>query len=502
MTKVLPFPFITTATDFSSNCIQEGNVNFDIDMNDDQEQQTSDIPDIPSQEKPSNLYYMSAACVSMGVQFVWAFEVAYGTPFLLDLGLSKRGTSLVWLAGPLSGLLVQPYIGYMSDKTRVTSYGKRTPYVMFGCLLTVTSLIALSTCEQTWTGVIAIYILDFSVNVIQSSSRCLLMDLPLPEQQVVVSAWSTRASNFGNAFGYLIGLIAWAEYLPWRQVSILCWIAAVVLTVSTIVSIFSLKEWTWTSTDATQNATLFNNEQQEYNLVHESFMPDYASVLSNDTNDDQDDCLYKYCRPLYIYLATWRTLPHYIRQVLYIQFFVWLTWFPLFIYGTQYIIENDPEHNVTSGSKVLFVNSIVSTLTATFITRVRGTLQQKWLFGNLFLFALCWTTLLSQSYFLDKMIIAIAGISWAISIWVPYSYIGTYISRCANEKNQFIGGKLIGISNISIVIPQFLSSIINLTAFSYGLSLPQIFCLGSFGCLVAAMLIRTLPPIDCQDFSM
>lgn len=76
-----------------------------------------------------------------GLQIVWSVELSNGSPYLLSLGMSKALLAGVWLAGPLTGALVQPYIGILSDRCRV-SWGKRKPFMIAGALgVVVTSMI-------------------------------------------------------------------------------------------------------------------------------------------------------------------------------------------------------------------------------------------------------------------------------------------------------------------------------------------------------------------------
>ena len=107
-------------------------------------------------------------------------------PFLLGLGLSKSLLALVWIAGPLSGTLVQPYVGIKSDRCRI-SWGKRKPFMIGGAIATSISLLALSWTKNIVGGflslfgadpaskgvritaivwaVLFVYVLDFSINV-------------------------------------------------------------------------------------------------------------------------------------------------------------------------------------------------------------------------------------------------------------------------------------------------------------------------------------------------
>lgn len=64
------------------------------------------------------------------------------TPYLLQLGLTKSKTSLVWIAGPLSGLIIQPLIGVIADRSR-SKWGRRRPFMVFGSLVVAFCLIVL-----------------------------------------------------------------------------------------------------------------------------------------------------------------------------------------------------------------------------------------------------------------------------------------------------------------------------------------------------------------------
>ncbi|KAJ2312829.1 hypothetical protein IWW51_006199, partial [Coemansia sp. RSA 2702] len=82
-----------------------------------------------------------------GIQFVWTVELGYGTPYLLSLGLSKPLMTLVWMAGPLSGLLIQPIVGRLSDKC-TSSLGRRRPYIIGGAAFVITSVILIAYAKE------------------------------------------------------------------------------------------------------------------------------------------------------------------------------------------------------------------------------------------------------------------------------------------------------------------------------------------------------------------
>lgn len=89
-------------------------------------------------------WYLALLTVSIGgLQIVWSVELSNGSPYLLSLGMSKALVAFVWLAGPLTGVLVQPYIGIRSDRCRI-SWGKRKPFMIAGTLGTVASSMTLA----------------------------------------------------------------------------------------------------------------------------------------------------------------------------------------------------------------------------------------------------------------------------------------------------------------------------------------------------------------------
>ena len=147
----------------------------------------------------------------LGVQFTWTVELSYGTPFLVSLGLSKESTALVWLAGPIAGLVVQPLVGYWSDRSS-TSIGRRRPFILGGTAVVIFSIFLISFCETMGAALanvthlesskniqiafavigfckcISLDILDFSINTVQASCRILIVDVIPYEHQSTVNA--------------------------------------------------------------------------------------------------------------------------------------------------------------------------------------------------------------------------------------------------------------------------------------------------------------------------
>ena len=95
-----------------------------------------------------SIWYLILLTISIGgLQIAWSVELSNGSPFLLSLGLSKSMLALVWIAGPLSGVLVQPYVGLKSDNCRIT-WGKRRPFIIGGAIATIASLMLLGWARE------------------------------------------------------------------------------------------------------------------------------------------------------------------------------------------------------------------------------------------------------------------------------------------------------------------------------------------------------------------
>ena len=137
------------------------------------------------EESKSVLYLFILTLAIGGLQIAWSAETSNGSPFLLSLGMSKSLLALVWIAGPLGGVLVQPYVGIRSDNCRI-SWGKRRPFMIGGAIATAISFIALAWSKGIVHGFLGlfgadpeargvqvvtimwatvfVYILDFAIN--------------------------------------------------------------------------------------------------------------------------------------------------------------------------------------------------------------------------------------------------------------------------------------------------------------------------------------------------
>ncbi|KAK4049935.1 hypothetical protein OIV83_003759 [Microbotryomycetes sp. JL201] len=278
----------------------------------------------------SSLSLMALTVGLAGAQLTWTIEMAFGTPYLLSLGLSKTGTSLVWLAGPLSGLLVQPLIGAISDSSQ--SRYRRRAFIAGSASIVILSTLLVAYAREiggllaSWSGlgdwdpeqddalkrwaivvgVSGFYVLDFSLNGLQATLRALILDRSPGHQQPVANAWHGRMTHMGNIFGYLAGYIdlghwsgiKWVGGGQFRKLAVLsCFVMVICVTITC-----------WT--------------QPEKEFI-----------------DSPNGVGVKWTRAWSNIKHTIRHLPKPVRQVCFVQFCAWTAWFPFLFYSTSYVTE-------------------------------------------------------------------------------------------------------------------------------------------------------------------
>ncbi|HEY3130645.1 MAG TPA: MFS transporter [Acidobacteriota bacterium] len=143
----------------------------------------------------------------LGIQFGWGLQMANMSAIYEHLGASADQIPILWLAAPMTGLIVQPIIGNMSDRTW-GRLGRRRPYFLIGALLSTAALILMPHSSALWMAAGLLWILDASINISMEPFRAFVSDL-LPEEQ--------RTEGFAMQ-SLFIGLGAViASALPWMM---------------------------------------------------------------------------------------------------------------------------------------------------------------------------------------------------------------------------------------------------------------------------------------------
>ena len=158
-----------------------------------------------------------------GVALAWAVLIGHATAHLRKLGLSDGAVGLAWLAGPITGTLVQPIVGSLSDEC-TSRLGRRRPFMIIGSAMTFVGLVLFSQAGEiarllgdpvhakgggSRTGLViglaSFWVVDFAVNFLQTPTRALLADVVPAGQLPLGSALFAVANGFGKGVGYALG---------------------------------------------------------------------------------------------------------------------------------------------------------------------------------------------------------------------------------------------------------------------------------------------------------
>lgn len=421
-------------------------------------------------------WHLFTLSVSMGgAQMAWIVELAYGTPFLVALGISEQMTSLVWLAGPISGLIAQPLIGAISDSSH--SRFRRRKWVIGSTAVVFASILVLSYTteiaaiivdtlnigEGDWdphrisavkaTGIAiaitAFYFLDFALNGLQASLRNLLLDVTPAEQLNQANAWHGRMNHAGSIIGNGIGFLNLAAWpiLSWLGGDQFRKFSAVVL----IVLVGTVWITCWSHEEAAR-------PDQFRRQSRTSFFKIFADIFQSIKN-----------------------LPKPIRRVCFVQLFAWMGWFPFLFYSTLWVgqvmakehgIDPDKDVATRAGERALFLHAITAAVfgwllplltkrdrrllvfeddprdqdlvqTRGMVRRWRAEARREgktlrlprmpfmlrniWTAALLLFALLMGFALIVQTVWQATIIIASLGICWAVAMWIPFAIIMEYL---------------------------------------------------------------------------
>ncbi|KAL7284922.1 hypothetical protein ACG7TL_000010 [Trametes sanguinea] len=386
----------------------------------------------------------------LGVQVFWSVEMSYGTPYLLSLGLTKAAVAVVFLAGPISGLVVQPLIGVLADHSR-SRFGRRRPYMVVGCILCTAAMLLLGFTRPfaslflpnpsiandlltIWLAILALFTIDFSINAVQAVDRALIVDTLPSSDQADANAWAARMLGVGSVAGYFIGNVDMTAVFPFlgdTELEVLAVVGSFLLLLTHGITAFCTKEKVVVATKAPKK----------------SFVKELRDIWDNA-----------------------RTLPPVIRQICMIQFFSWMGWFPVLFYTSAFIGDlhkrssplpaDDPALDAEAtrlGTRALFYSAVLSLAAnillpffvaesarsrrllerklvqahksawAKMYERVKVGLATLWAAGHL-VFAVCmFATFFYSSVWGATFFTTLTGFAWSITQWAPFSLLAEAI---------------------------------------------------------------------------
>jgi len=247
----------------------------------------------------------------LGIQFGFALQGGFVSRIFQTLGAEKDALPLLWIAAPLTGLLVQPIVGYLSDRTWHPILGRRRPYFLIGAILSSIALLYMPHSPVLWMAVGTLWVLDASINISMEPFRALVAD-KLPEEQ----------RSYGFVLQTLIiGIGTWvASNLPWfvtamgvpnsaapgvvpPSVQVAFAIGAFVFLTSVCVTVFTTSEY------PPDDLASFEEEKK-----HGAFFRDVAHSI--------------------------RHMPRQMRAIGAVQFFSWFSFFSMWSMATPGLTEH------------------------------------------------------------------------------------------------------------------------------------------------------------------
>jgi maltose/moltooligosaccharide transporter len=176
-----------------------------------------------------------------GIQYSFGLQQANMSPIYAYLGADEGSLPFLWLAGPITGLLVQPIIGAMSDRT-VSRWGRRTPYFLIGALLCSLGLLAMPFSPTLWFAASLLWILDAANNVTMEPYRAYVSDRLNTDQHATGFLTQSAYTGLAQTLAYLTPtlLVLWgldkdalnANNIPY--ITVIAFMIGAVFSISTV----------------------------------------------------------------------------------------------------------------------------------------------------------------------------------------------------------------------------------------------------------------------------
>ena len=399
-------------------------------------------------KKFTTAQFLNFALGFFGLQFAWQMRIILSGPVTEGLGASPFIYGLIWLAGPFTGMVVQPLVGALSDKT-VSPLGRRRPYLLGGALLASLALLifpnsgGIADGLASLTGLhlpavtglliaaIMIWVIDACVNVAQGPYRALIPDVVPEEQYSIANSYISLAIGLGSVVA-----AGTAPFLKWAfgyQMSIPAQfvMAALAFTLGMI----------WTCITIKEGKREYENKQE--------------TVQNN--------------------LSFWQSLKEFfalspeVSKICTMQFFTWIGTMCMMIFFTQYAVHTIycvPDlTTVSESTKELYAQA---TLTGTnfssicfaifnlicFIVAIPiGFLSAKFSNKKVHIISIITMILAYLGMFFAKdpkavaALMGLSGIGWASICALPFAMLSQFIKKGTE-------GSVMGIFNIFIAGPQ------------------------------------------------
>jgi maltose/moltooligosaccharide transporter len=373
-----------------------------------------------------------------GIQFGWDLQRANMGRIYENLGANPDDVPLLFLAAPLTGLLVQPIIGYLSDHTWHPTFGRRRPYFLIGAILSSIALIFMPYSSALWMAAGLLWVLDVFGNVSMEPFRAFVTD-KLPDSQV------NRGFIMQSLMIGLGGSIASA--LPWIFKNIF----SIQNTSAKGVISENLKWSFYTGAFFFLSAVLYTV------FTTKEYPPDQLDEEAKKSNENPESGLQSF-------FSAFTTMPKRMKVLSLIQFFTWPGLFLMWFYYTTAVAVN-VYHGVDNSDPLYAKGADFAGLTLAFYNVVTFCFAFVLPFiadklGRKITHSLCLLCgaagLISVGWVENPNMLFLSmigvGIAWTSILSMPYAML----SGCL-PKNRV--GIYMGIFNFFIVLPEIIASL-------------------------------------------
>ena len=406
----------------------------------------------------------------LGIQYSFGLQQTAINPIFLYLGASEDMLPILNIAGPVTGLIVQPIIGALSDKTWSLKWGRRKPYFLIGALLGSICLFAFPHSPVLWFAVGLLWILDVGNNVAMEPYRAFVGD-KLPEKQLSLG-YQMQSLFCGLGTLLATGSILLFQYLFGEEADVAGTIPQWIYYSFYIGAILSLTTILW-SVFKTAEIPPSDEELKEINKIKQ------LSLLN------------KMAKPFVEIREAVKEMPKFMWKIGAVYLFQWYALFvywqfstPLFMKTMGYSISEAGSQSaamsLTYNTTTMLIALILVPLTLRFGNKKMYAMS---LFGTaLALFCIPFIT----DPWLVTMPMILFGIGWAAMMGIPY----TMVSKIVPQERR---GVYMGILNMMIVIPMGIETLTFGPIYKYLLSDNAVFAMlfaGAFFAIAALLALR------------
>ena len=366
----------------------------------------------------------------LGIQYSFGLQQTAINPIFLYLGASEDMLPILNIAGPVTGLIVQPIIGALSDKTWSLKWGRRKPYFLIGALLGSICLFAFPHSPVLWFAVGLLWILDVGNNVAMEPYRAFVGD-KLPEKQLSLG-YQMQSLFCGLGTLLATGSILLFQYLFGKEADVAGTIPQWIYYSFYIGAILSLTTILW---------SVFKTAE----------IPPSAEELKEINKIKTLSLLNKMAKPFIEIREAVKDMPKFMWKIGAVYLFQWYALFVYWQFSTPLFMKT-MGYSISEAGSQSAAMSLTYNTTTMLIALILVPLTLK--FGNKKMYALSLfgtaLALFCIPFITDPLLVVLPmilfGIGWAAMMGIPY----TMVSKIVPQDRR---GVYMGILNMMIVIP-------------------------------------------------